>query len=145
MGGNRVQLIEGASPNTLEGRRLEDLAVPVLEFYKPPYFFKGVRPVIKETPRRIHYRQEFRIAVAENSDDIASVALLRTGPVTHNWAWGNHYVKLPLAKERKNEGRKDRLHISAPPLPGLAPAGDYLLFVVNKQGVPSEGQHIRLE
>ena len=32
----------------------------------------------------------------------------------------------------------------APPLPGLAIAGDYLLFVVNKDGVPSEGKHIRL-
>jgi hypothetical protein len=32
----------------------------------------------------------------------------------------------------------------APPLPGLAIAGDYLLFVVNKDGVPSEGQHVRL-
>jgi hypothetical protein len=33
----------------------------------------------------------------------------------------------------------------APPLPGLAIAGDYLLFVVNKDGVPSVGKHIRLK
>lgn len=145
MGGNRVQLIAGGNPDTPEGRQLENLAVPVLEFYKPPYFFKGVRPIVKKTPHRIHYGQKFRITVAEKTSDIASVALLRTGPVTHNWAWGNHYVKLPFAKERTNKGRKDRLHISAPPLPGLAPAGDYLLFLVNKHGVPSEGQHIRLE
>src|SRR5947208_4278 len=128
MGGNRVQLIPGGN---------ENLAIPVTEFYQPPYFFKGPRPVIEKTPYRLHYGKTFKLRVSRG--EIGSVAILRTGPVTHNWTWGNRYVELPF--EAGEHGRLDGM---APPLPGLAIAGDYLLFVVNKDGVPSEGKHIRL-
>jgi hypothetical protein len=132
MGGNRVQLID---------RRLKpqrDAAVPVLESYKPPYLFKGPRPVIENAPHEFHYGETFKVHVT--GGEIASVAIIRTGPITHNWTWGNRYVKLPFTTDDQG-----RLHVTAPPLPGLAIAGDYLLFVVNKDGVPSEGQHIRLK
>src|SRR5207249_2748090 len=109
-----------------------------LEEYKPPYFFKGSdRPHIQEMPPQIHYGQTFRLTVAGGR--IGSVALVRTGPVTHNWSWGNQYVSLPFTEESKG-----RLKVGAPPLPGLAIAGDYLLFVVSAEGVPSQGRHIFL-
>lgn len=130
MGGNRVQLIPGGD---------ENLAVPVLESYKPPYFFQGNRPVIDKAPEKIHYGQKFKLDVSGAHAEIASVALLRTGPITHNWARGNQYVKLPFTKESNG-----KLQVTAPPLPGLAIAGDYLLFVVGENGVPSEGKHTRL-
>jgi Domain of unknown function (DUF1929) len=130
MGGNRVQLIPGED---------ENLAVPVMEFYQPPYFFRGHRPAIEKAPHKIHYRQEFKLDVSSSDDEITAVALLRTGPITHNWSWGNQYVSLPFIKE--NNGK---LRVSAPHLPGLAIAGDYLLFIVSNKGVPSEGKHVLL-
>lgn len=136
MGGNRVQLIP-------EGN--ENLAVPVLEFYQPPYFFKGPRPVIEKAPHKIHYGQKFKLDVSEADGKIASVALLRTGPITHNWTWGNQYVQLPFKKEKSHKKKNGKLIVTVPSLPGLAIAGDYLLFVVSEDGVPSEGQHIRLK
>ena len=129
MGGNRVQLIPGGN---------ENLAVPVMEFYRPPYFFKGPRPVIEKAPHQLHYGKTFRLRVT--GGEIESVAIIRTGPITHNWTWGNRYVQLPFEVDTKG-----RLHVMAPPLPGLAIAGDYLLFVVNKGGIPSEGKHVRLK
>ena len=130
MGGNRVQLIPGGD---------ENLAIPVTEFYRPPYFFKsGARPVIEEAPYRLHYGKPFKLHVTGGR--IGSVAIIRTGPITHNWTWGNRYVELPF-----EAGEHGSLKVMAPPLPGLAIAGDYLLFVVNKDGVPSEGKHIRLK
>jgi hypothetical protein len=131
MGGNRVQLIPGGN---------ENLAVPVTEFYQPPYFFKGPRPVIEKAPHKIKYGKTFELKVSNGAAEIGSVVLLRTGPITHNWTWGNRYVQIPF--EASKGGRLD---VMAPPLPGLAIAGDYLLFVVNKDGVPSEGKHIRLK
>jgi hypothetical protein len=128
MGGNRVQLIPGGN---------ENLAVPVAEFYQPPYFFKGPRPVIEKAPHRLRYGKTFKLRVS--GGEIGSIAILRTGPITHNWTWGNRYVDLPFKVHEHG-----RLDVVAPPLPGLAIAGDYLLFVVNKDGVPSEGKHIRL-
>ena len=130
MGGNRVQLITGPGAN-------ENLALPVMEFYRPPYFFKGPRPAIEKAPHRLHYGKTFKLSV---TGEIGSVAILRTGPITHNWTWGNRYVELPF-----KAGKHGRLAVMAPPLPGLAIAGDYLLFVVNKDGVPSEGKHIRMK
>jgi hypothetical protein len=129
MGGNRVELIPGGDENQ---------SVPVMEFYRPDYFFKGPRPVIGRAPHTLHYGKTFELGVT--GGEIGSVAILRTGPITHNWTWGNRYVELPF------DARKDgRLDVMAPPLPGLAIAGDYLLFVVSKDGVPSEGKHVRLE
>ncbi|HVJ89626.1 MAG TPA: galactose oxidase-like domain-containing protein [Labilithrix sp.] len=130
MGGNRTDLLPEAQT---------DQSVPVMEFYQPPYFFKGERPKIKRAPHKIHYGDNFKIKVDE-SCDIASVALLRTGPVTHNWSWGNQYVKLPVIHKKNG-----KLLVKAPPLPGLAVGGDYMLFVVDKEGIPSKGKHVRLE
>lgn len=132
MGGNRVDLIPGGNEND---------SVPVLEFYKPPYFFKGTRPVIEEAPGVIEYGEDFDLEVSDcDLVEVGSVAMIRTGPITHNWTWGNRYVRLPFTIDKKG-----RLVVVAPPLPGLAVAGDYLLFVVTKGGVPSEGSHVRLE
>jgi len=129
MGGNRVQLIPGGDENQ---------SIPVMEFYQPPYLFLGPRPTIEKAPHHLSYRKTFRLRV--KGSEIGSVALLRTGPITHNWTWGNRYVELPFKADKHG-----RLEVMAPPLPGLAIAGDYLLFVVSKDGVPSEGKRIRLK
>ena len=71
---------------------------------------------------------------------IESAVIIRTGPITHNWAWGNRYVK--LAFDTKKGGEKLRVH--APTVPAQAIAGDYMLFVVDEKGVPSEAKHVRL-
>lgn len=130
MGGNRTDLLPAAQRNQ---------SVPVLEVYKLPYFFNGPRPVIEKAPGKIHYGQTFNLEVA--GDEIGAVAILRTGPITHNWAWGNQYVKLPFQKDKKY----GRLEVKAPHLPGLAIAGDYILFVVSEDGVPSLGQRIQIK
>ena len=139
MGGNRVNLT--ADPSRPQTQAERDLAVPVLERYKPPYFFKWHRrPVIEKNPSLLRYGEEFKVDVS--SGDIGSVVLLRTGPTTHNWSWGNQYVSLPYTKQTK---KRVQLTVTAPHLPGLAIPGDYLLFVVSTGGVPSEGKHIFLQ
>lgn len=92
-----------------------------------------------KAPDQIHYGQKFKLEVSDAGGEIASVALLRTGPITHNWARGNQYVKLPFTREQNG-----KLSVTSPPLPGLAVAGDYLLFVVNEEGIPSAGKHLWL-
>ena len=102
MGGNRVNLIPG-TPQT-QGQR--DAAVPVLEFYKPPYFFNGPRPLLDKAPKKIKYGKTFKLEVF--GEEIGSVALIRTGPITHNWTWGNEYVNLPFTK-----GENGKLEVTA--------------------------------
>ncbi len=129
MGGNRVDLIEEPGD--------ENLAVPVLEVYYPPYFFLGARPVIRRSPSVISLGRNFNIRV--NGDNITSVVLSRTGLITHSWAWDNHLVSLAF------ESRNNRVvDVTVPSLPGLLIPGDYLLFVVDSKRVPSEGVHVRV-
>ena len=140
MGGNRVNLIpSNLMPGELQTQAQRDASVPVAEYYRPPYFFKGPRPVIEKAPHTIRYGKKFNLEVSGYTGEIGQVVLLRTGPITHNWTWGNQYVKLPVVERESGD-----LGVTAPPLPGVAVPGDYLIFAVSQNGVPSEGRHVRL-
>jgi hypothetical protein len=109
-----------------------------MEYYKPAYFFKGPPPVITEADDHMRYGDSYKIGLAAKASDIASVVLLRSGPITHNWAWDNRYVRLAF------DACGRHLKVKAPPLPGLAPPGDYLLFVVGENGRPGDARRVRL-
>ena len=127
LGGNRTELVPGN----------ENAGVPVAQIYKPPYLFRGPRPVIERAPDGINYATRFSIKVSGN---VESVVMIRTGPVTHNWDWGNRYVKLAY-----RTGRRGRLVVTAPAVPGLAVPGYYMLFVLSDEGVPSVAKLIHLD
>jgi galactose oxidase-like protein len=129
MGGNRTELVPGNS----------SAGVPVAQIYKPPYLFRGSRPVIDDWPGTISYGSRFGIDVSGHCQGITSVVLSRLGPITHNWDWGNRHVRLSF--EQDGPGH---LTVAAPRVPAAAVPGKYLLFVVGADGVPSVGQLIRL-
>lgn len=129
MGGNRVDLVP-ENP---------DLAVPVAEIYRPPYLFRGSRPVIEDAPEEIEYGSRFEVQVAHDGHAVDSVVLMRVEPVTHNWSWGNRYVKLAVDRHDPTT-----LAVQAPALPASAPPGDYMLFVLDEHGVPSVARRVRL-
>lgn len=143
VGGNRANLMP-PDPTTGEARQeLRDLMVPNGRIYSPPYLYNpdgspADRPVIERSPHTIDYANRFRVRVSCVTE-IESVVIIRTGPITHNWAWGNRYVKLPFETTGRN-----RLRVKAPRFPAQAIAGDYMLFVVDENGVPSEAKHVRL-
>lgn len=127
MGGNRVQLVPGNA----------NAGLPVAEVYRPPYLFRGHRPVISDTPKEIEYDSRFEIEL-KHKVDVKQVTLVRTGPVTHNWDWGNRHVSLAFRQDGKE------LRVTAPRVPGLAVPGDYMLFVLDDRGVPSKAEVVRL-
>jgi hypothetical protein len=135
MGGNRTDL---SGDPTAAGR---NKGVPVAQVYYPPYLFQGVRPVIEAAPTEIPYGSSFRIRVTGESESgqIGSVVMIRMGPVTHNWDWGNRFVSLGFVR-----GRRRRLIVTAPALPGLAVPGYYMLFAVSENGVPSVARVVHL-
>ncbi len=126
-GGNRVQLVPGDA----------NAGVPVGQLYKPPYLFRGPRPKIAKVPEVIEYDSRFNIKL-EDKVDIEKVTLVRAGPVTHNWAWGNRWVSLGFEQHNKV------LKVTAPKVPGLAVPGYYMLFVLDEKGVPSKAATVKL-
>lgn len=121
-----------------------DLGVPNGQIVRPPYLFASngapaARPAIAKAPLRIAYKGHFEIQLQGSSSDIASVAILRSDHNTHSFTGGDRYVKLAFEARGKNE-----LRIYTPRVPAQAVPGIYMLFVVNRAGVPSVARRVDL-
>jgi len=126
-----------------------DQGVPVGQLFFPPYLFnpdgsRAARPVISRSPEEISYRGHFDITVGSDpdQDQIASVVILRSDHNTHSLTTGDRYVK--LAFRQKGAAPNRELRVRAPKLPAQAIPGIYMLFVVDRAGVPSAGKQLRL-
>ena len=121
-----------------------DLGVPVGQLFSPAYLFdqngsRAQRPVISTAPDRIKYGEAFQVAIGGASQDIDSVVLLRSDHNTHSLTTGDRYVKLAFRRDHGN------LRVTPPSLPAQAVPGVYMLFVVNKAGVPSVGRRVDIK
>lgn len=121
----------GSNPS----RRVNELRI---EIYRPPYLFKGERPLITNYPTHVEYGQVFEIETP-SAKDIESVALMRPSAVTHCVDTEQRYVGLEF--DSKNS---ERITIEAPVNPNLAPPGYYMLFVVTRELVPSKGKFVHV-
>jgi Domain of unknown function (DUF1929) len=132
MGGNATDLANDPERT--------DAGVPVAQIYRPSYFFGGARPEIEDAPDKLGYGGTLTVQISDQgADEIGSVVLQRIGPVTHNWDWGNRHVKLWFEQD------EEQLKVRSPAAPGLAVPGYYLLFVVSKDGVPSQARIVHLD
>jgi galactose oxidase len=100
------------------------------QIFTPPYLLKGPRPVISAAPLEITYGKSFEITVGAN-DDIAKVSWIRLGSVTHSC---NQNQLLNFLKFTQVS---NKVTIQAPANANVAPPGHYMLFVLNKDSVPS--------
>jgi len=124
-----------------------DQGVPVGQVFSPPYLFQSdgnaaARPVIQTSPGKITYGGHFDITVAGEPSQIASVVILRSDHNTHSLTTGDRYVKMSF--QQKGAAEKRELRVRAPKLPAQAVPGIYMLFVVDKNGVPSLGRRLDL-
>jgi hypothetical protein len=114
---------------------------PSIEIYKPPYFYNAdgslaTRPSLTATPATVTYGQTFK---ATTNGNIAAAVLIREGAATHAFDMSQREIGLNFAVNGTTIG------IAAPPNSTIAPAGPYLLFLVDKNGVPSVGQVITVQ
>ena len=124
-----------------------DQGVPVGQVFSPPYLFKPdgtakARPGIEQWPGTVEYGGHFDIRVAGAPSDIASVVVLRSDHNTHSLTAGDRYVKLSFVQ--KGAAEKREIRIRAPKLPAQAIPGIYMLYVVDRNGVPSVGRRLDL-
>jgi hypothetical protein len=100
------------------------------EIYSPPYLFRGARPTVASSPASAEFNTSFFVGTPDAAD-IASVSLVRAGSVTHSIDMDQRFV--PLSFTQTAGG----LTVQAPVDANLAPPGNYMLFIVNGDGVPS--------
>jgi fibronectin type 3 domain-containing protein len=106
------------------------------EIYSPPYLFKGPRPTA-DAPAAAAYGSTFDVTTP-NAASIAQVSLIRLPSVTHANDMNQRFQFLNFTTGA------GKLTVSAPANANLAPPGDYMLFVLDTQGVPSVAEMIRI-
>ena len=108
------------------------------ELYSPPYLFKGPRPTILGTlPARVTYGQSLKVETLEGPT-IAKVNLIRFSSVTHAFDQSARLVPLTFVPGGRSAS------VTFPTNRAAAPPGPYMLFLVNADGVPSEGRIVLL-
>jgi fibronectin type 3 domain-containing protein len=107
------------------------------EIYSPPYLFKGTRPTISSMPGGASFGSSFDISTPDAAS-ITKVSLIRSPSVTHAFDQNQRFQFLNFTQG------SGKITVQAPATANLAPPGDYLLFIVNSNGVPSQGKFIRI-
>jgi len=115
------------------------------EIYYPNNLFDATnnpatRPLITQAPSTLNIGQNFSMSVDNGAvfPTTGTVALIKTGAVTHGFNMDQRYI--PLSYTRSG----NQLTVVAPTSANVAPPGMYLLFALNKNGVPSWGKVVRM-
>ena len=113
-----------------------------IEVYSPPYLFRGPRPTITSAPSLVHHGNLFDVVTPDVSQ-IDKVVLVRPIAYTHQTDSEQRVLQLPFTRDvaggKVTATAPDAIH----PHPH-APRGYYMLFILDCDGVPSEGQFVHL-
>lgn len=109
------------------------------EIFSPPYLFKGARPTITSVaPASVGYGGTIAVTTP-NAAQITGARWIRLGSVTHAFDMSQRANTLSFIRTATG------VEITAPASPNLAPPGYYMLFVLNRNGVPSAGSFVRVQ
>ncbi len=100
------------------------------QVYSPSYLFNGPRPTITSSPVSAQYGSAMTVGTPDAAN-IGSVNLVSFGADTHQSDMDQHFVPLSFT------AGSGSLQVQAPASGAIAPPGDYMLFILNKAGVPS--------
>lgn len=117
------------------------------QIYYPPYLFKGPRPTIISltgetpgciTPYSMRYRNTFKVET-ENPRHIGKVSAISLASVTHSI---NFHQRINFFKFEVVDNK--HLLVTAPESPNVCTPGHYVMYLVDKNGVPSVGKFIEI-
>ena len=100
------------------------------QIFRPPYLFKGPRPVITAMPTEIKLGETFDVFTPDAAN-VAQVNLLRLGAATHAYDENQRFVTLPFV------AGAGKVTVDGPTSNYDAPPGYYMLFLISDLGVPS--------
>ena len=107
------------------------------QIYSPSYLFNGPRPTITSAPTASTYNTNITVSTPDAAS-ISAVNLVSLGADTHQIDMAQHFVPLSFTASSGS------LTVQTPASSALAPYGNYMLFIVNKKGVPSVSAPLNL-
>ena len=109
------------------------------EIFRPPYLFRGSRPTITSLSKTtVAYGESFFVTTP-NAAQITEARWIRLGSVTHAFDANQRANTLVLKR------LTGKVRVTTPTTSRRAPPGHYLLFLLNRNGVPSVGRIIRVQ
>jgi FtsP/CotA-like multicopper oxidase with cupredoxin domain/sugar lactone lactonase YvrE len=124
-------LTAGSNPR----RRDDELR---LEVYHPPYLFRGPRPCIERAPAEVRLGDSFTVHTP-NAHDIKWLSLVRPMATTHSYDSEQRLVDVTFRRRGVC-----RLTARMPSSANLIPPGYYMLFLVDRKGVPSIAHWVQI-
>jgi hypothetical protein len=114
------------------------------QIFFPPYLFKNDgtpadRPDITAVPGDVKYGDTFDVGTPM-PDDVGKVTWVRLSSVTHSCNMNQRINILRFTPD----ARASKLTVTAPANGNVCPPGYYMLFVLNKAGIPSHAKFIRI-
>jgi hypothetical protein len=100
------------------------------EIFSPPYLFRGPRPSLADAPTTVAHGGSLQFTCPEAAD-LTTVVLVRPGSCTHEINTDQRSIPLPFTVAGNT------VTAAVPSSVTLVPPGFYMLFVVNRDGVPS--------
>jgi hypothetical protein len=107
------------------------------EIFHPPYLYRGARPVITDAPLEVSYGADFTVSTP-NAAQVSAVRWIHLGSVTHAFDQSARANTLTFTRQAGG------VSVTAPVSPNSAPPGHYMLFILNRNGVPSAARIIRV-
>jgi hypothetical protein len=108
------------------------------EIFSPPYLFRGARPTISGAPASVSRGGQLQFT-SPDAADIAKVVLIRPGSSTHEIDTDQRSVPLSFTASGIT------VTAQVPGNANDAPAGYYMLFAVNRSGVPSVAPWVHID
>lgn len=129
-GGGEYRLPDGRENNNADSRR-------DAQIFSPPYLFRGTRPDITSVPERVTYGEAFPVGTSDPAQ-VGGVNWVRLSSVTHSLNMNQRINFLKFTVDGA------RLKVTAPANANACPPGHYMLFVLNKDKVPSIARIIQI-
>ncbi len=108
------------------------------EIFSPPYLFKGARPTITSvSATSVSYGGTFTVTTP-NAAQITTVRWIHLGSVTHAFDAGQRADALPFTPTATG------VDVTVPASNQRNPPGHYLVFILNRNGVPSVGKVVQV-
>ena len=109
-----------------------------LEIFRPPYFFKGARPVITNAPAICSHGDVIHIT-SPQAVNIKWASLIRNCVTTHSWDSSQRLIDLEISNRAGTS-----LTARVPANRNLTPPGWYMLFLVDNNGLPSVAHWVQM-
>jgi hypothetical protein len=109
-----------------------------IDVYYPPYLFQGTRPSVQSAPKVMKLGHTYEIKVSQAAD-ISYLRLMRPDNPTHVTDVNERSIGVSFT-----QAGNGYLKITIPANDNLVPPSYYMLFAVNKKGLPSDGYWVQV-